>query len=144
MKFYRTDLGGSRHAGIQFQIVAIIGCAVGVYATEKPAEIEALSKLSPKVTEITQAEYEDYQKKKVPGFKNSNVLSVPLPHPRQTTISGEGHAVVVETKKEDRPVEIKATQIQTAEDALIVAPVEAAPAPEPEPLAPTTRRRGNR
>lgn len=142
-QFFHAENATRILAGQKFEIYDIVaGTTFGVFATELETVAYNLAKL-PAVTKITEAEYLDCLKKKLPKYEALSKSSSPSVSP--VTLKGNGRAVVVESSpvKEAEPVVI--TQVETVEDALKVEPVLTAPAPAPIVEAePEKPKRGGR
>lgn len=140
MKYYYAIDARRLIAGVLFNIYDLVaGTAVGVYATDKPEEIEALDKLAAvpdsSVRAIDKAEYDAAMEKKTLTHAWQPSISWSPPSvPMSTPLKGQG-AVVVDEPADDiePPVEIKQT-VQSVQDALQVAQVQ--PTAAEKPVAP--------
>lgn len=132
--FYAKD---ARQWGLPFVVYDIVGgTAVGVYATQDPAEIAKLDALiasGKPINETTQADYEACLKKKPPGPEGWRPWVMPTP-PAQVTapLKGGGAVVVSEPEPQEEPVAVE-VKMETTADALVLGQVAPSEPKEPAP-----------
>jgi hypothetical protein len=149
-QYYLLEGARKPVAGIEFQPFDIIGSVLwGIYATDKPAEIEALDKeaSNPKVglSKITYDEFLPMAQKKIPNFVNSNQFqprpvvtqpkesASPTPplQPPLPPIKGSGAVVVDSPAPPPEPEVVSVAPVASVQEALSIGEVAASPTNPP-------------
>lgn len=142
-KYYLVEGAAKPVAGIHFDPYEIIGSVLyGIYATDKPAEIEAIDNEITKhpkrgVSVLSAEEYNTYAQKKIPSSLSSQYSPpkpvITEPRPLQPPIKGNGAVVDLNPNPPAPEPEVIpiAAPVAKADDALSLGEVAASPTNPP-------------
>ncbi len=152
-QYYLLEGAKKTISGITFQPYDIIGGVLwGLYATDKPEEIEALDKeaANPKIglSKLSYEEFAPMAQKKIPSLlssphfqprpvvtqpKEQSPLPTPPPNPASSPIKGNGAVVDHNPTPPQEQEVISVAPVANVQEALLIGEVAASPTNPPRP-----------